>query len=88
MDSLKTEIKEFLLDAGIENELINDQLELLGDDSKVKSRDLVEILLIIEDFLDENHDIEFDWSSSNAMSSASSNFRTLGTLYAHVLSLL
>ena len=88
MDSLKTEIKEFLLDAGIENELINDQLELLEDDSKVKSRDLVEILLIIEDFLDENHDIEFDWSSSNAMSSASSNFRTLGTLYAHVSSLL
>ena len=88
MENLKIEIKEFLLEAGIGEELINEELELLGDDSKVKSRDLVEILLIIEDFLDENYDIEFDWSSSNAMSSASSNFRTLGTLYAHVSSLL
>ena len=88
MEKLKIEITEFLIDTGIDANLINDQLELLGDDSKVKSRDLVEILLIIEDFLDENYDVEFDWSSSNAMSSASSNFRTLGTLYAHVSSFL
>lgn len=88
MDKLISEIKFFLNESGISEEDINLDLRLLGDDSKVKSRDLVEILLIVEDFLDENYNIEFDWSSSSAMSQANSNFRTLGTLVSHIESLL
>ena len=88
MNNLQIEITEFLVDIGIAKNLINSELKLLGDESSVKSRDLVEILLIIEDYLDENHDVEFDWTSSNAMSSASSNFRTLGSLYDYIDSLV
>tara|TARA_B100000900_G_C19947044_1_gene460103 strand:+ start:231 stop:497 length:267 start_codon:yes stop_codon:yes gene_type:complete len=88
MEKLVKEIKDFLLESGIKDEDINENLMLLGDKSIVKSRDLVEILLIVEDFLDENYDIEFDWSSSNAMSSASSNFRNLGSLFDHIRSLI
>ena len=88
MEKLIIEIKDFLLEAGIDDAEINDDLMLLGDESNVKSRDLVEILLIVEDFLDDNYDVEFDWSSSNAMSSASSNFRSLGSLIEHIKSLI
>ncbi len=88
MEKLINEIEEFIQELGIDKSLINEDLQLLGDESKIKSRDLVEILLIIEDYLDENHEIEFDWSSSNAMSDASSNYRNLGTLINHIKSLI
>ena len=80
MNPLEQEMRDFLTDLGIESSEINNDLKLIGDDASIKSRDLVELLLIIEDFLDEKHGIEFDWSSSNAMSNASSNYRTLGSL--------
>ena len=88
MEKLIKEITEFLIDADIPEVDITNDLKLLGDESIVESRELVEILLIVEDFLDENFDVEFDWSSSNAMSSASSNFRSLGSLFDHVKSLI
>tara|TARA_B100002019_G_C21216520_1_gene572343 strand:- start:415 stop:681 length:267 start_codon:yes stop_codon:yes gene_type:complete len=88
MENLVSEIKEFIQELGIDESEINEDLQLLGDGSKVKSRDLVEILLIIEDYLDEKHNVEFDWSSSNAMSDANSNYRNLGTLITHVKSLI
>lgn len=88
MEKLLKEITEFLIDADIPEVDITNDLKLLGDESIIKSRELVEILLIVEDFLDENFDVEFDWSSSNAMSSASSNFRSLGSLIDHVKSLI
>lgn len=84
MEKLTEEIKCFLIEAGISDNDITNDLKLLGDESVIKSRDLVEILLIVEDFLDENYGVDFDWSSSNAMSSASSNFRTLGSLLEHI----
>ena len=88
MESLKKEIIDFICDLGIDQKEINEEFKLLGDDSDIKSRDLVEILLIIEDFLDEKYEIEFDWSSSNAMSNASSNYRNLGSLFSHVENLI
>lgn len=84
MESLEKEIIDFICDLGIDRKVINEEFKLLGDESDIKSRDLVEILLIIEDFLDEKYEIEFDWSSSNAMSNASSNYRNLGSLLSHV----
>ena len=84
MQMLEQQIHEFLLDFGFSSDEINDDIMLIGDDAKIKSRDLVEILLIIEDYLDDEHDIEFDWASSNAMSNASSNYRTLGSLKKYV----
>jgi len=88
MDSLKDEIVDFIIELGVEKEDISEEFILLGEQSQIKSRDLVEILLIVEDYLDEKHEIEFDWSSSNAMSNASSNYRNLGSLYTHIESLI
>lgn len=84
MHPLEQQIQEFLEDFGFSPEDINDEIKLIGDNASIKSRDLVEILLIIEDFLEEEHDIEFDWASSNAMSNANSNYRTLGTLKNYI----
>ena len=88
MDLLKDEVIEFIVELGVEKEDISEEFILLGEKSQIKSRDLVEILLIVEDYLDEKHEIEFDWSSSNAMSNASSNYRNLGSLFAHIDSLI
>ena len=61
---------------------------LLGEESHVKSRELVEILLELEDLMDEEFSIEFDWSSNSAMSEANSNYRTIESLSDHLKSLV
>lgn len=61
---------------------------LLGEESPVKSRELVEILLELEDLMDEEFSIEFDWSSNSAMSEANSNYRTIESLSDHLKSLV
>ena len=44
MQMLEQQIHEFLLDFGFSSDEINDDIMLIGDDAKIKSRDLVEIL--------------------------------------------
>lgn len=88
MQKLEKEIFEFLNELDLSSTEINKEVKLIGEDANIKSRDLVEILLIVEDYLDENYDIEFDWASSNAMSNASSNYRTLDSLLAHVQTII
>lgn len=85
---LENEILEFLSDLDLDSSKTNKEVKLIGEDANIKSRDLVEILLIVEDYLDENYDIEFDWSSSNAMSNASSNYRTLTSLLNYVQTII
>jgi hypothetical protein len=84
MKELEQEIFEFLNELDMDSSKITKEVRLIGEDAYIKSRDLVEILLIVEDYLDENYDIEFDWASSNAMSNASSNYRTLDSLLSYV----
>ncbi len=70
-----------------EDQITNDTI-LLGDDSKIKSRELVEILLELEDFMEEEYSVEFDWSSNSAMSEANSNYKTVQTLSDHLFTLI
>ena len=84
MKELEQEIFEFLSELDMDSSKITKEVRLIGEDAYIKSRDLVEILLIVEDYLDENYDIEFDWASSNAMSNANSNYRTLDSLLSYV----
>ena len=67
MKELEKEIFEFLSELDMDSSKITNEVRLVGEDAYIKSRDLVEILLIVEDYLYENYDIEFDWASSNAM---------------------
>jgi hypothetical protein len=60
---------------------------LIGPDRRIKSGELVGLLLAIEDFAEGRMDKRFDWNSDSAMSEAKSIFRTVGTLAAHVAQL-
>ncbi len=63
---------------------ISKDTELIGSGSFVKSRELVEILLSLEDFAEDELQAEFDWTSDSAMSMSRSIFRTAGTLAHHL----
>ena len=48
MDLLKDEVIEFIVELGVKKD-ISEEFILLGEKSQIKSRDLVEILLIVEE---------------------------------------
>lgn len=52
---------------------------LIGSSAHVKSREIVELFLALEDAL-EARGVAFDFSSDSAMSDTRSHFRTVGTL--------
>jgi acyl carrier protein len=60
---------------------------LIGSDAIVKSRQLVEILLAVEEYADEKLGVAFNWSSDAAMSQRRSVFRTPASLAEHLASL-
>lgn len=53
---------------------------LIGQNASIKSRHLVELLLFLEDYMDAEHGVEFEWASDSAMSEARSAYRTIGSL--------
>lgn len=61
---------------------LTDESELIGSSAILNSRDLVVLLLEVEEFLEEEYDAEFNWYSDSAMSDARSRLRTIGTLAA------
>ncbi len=77
-----SEILELSLDK------ITSNMTLLGDSAEIKSRELVEILLEIEDFMEDDYSVEFDWASDSAMSDANSNYKTVETLTKYLESLI
>lgn len=54
--------------------------QLIGSTSAVRSRELLEVLLELEDWADDEFDNPFDWTSDTAFSSERSAFRTVDTL--------
>lgn len=63
---------------------IGEGTELIGSRATIKSRELVEILLALEEFAEDELDKEFDWTSDSALSMSKSIFRTAGTLALHL----
>ena len=55
---------------------IEKDARLIGDDAIIDSRSLVELLLALEEFIDEEYGAAFDWSSDRAMSAKNSPFQT------------
>jgi len=61
---------------------------LVGGKAAIRSRELVELLLAVEDALERDYGIGFDWSSDQAMSAASSRYRTICSFADHLASLV
>lgn len=60
---------------------------LIGSGSPLKSRELVELLVAVEEFAEDKIGIQFDWTSDSAMSETRSVYRTIGTLADHLAGL-
>ncbi len=63
------------------------QSVLVGSDSGIKSRQLVELLLALEEYADDEMGVEFDWTTDAAMSDVRGFLRSIESLAAHLASL-
>ena len=61
---------------------------LLDSNAPIQSRELVELLLIVEEHMEEKFNVEFDWTSDSAMSLTRSIFKNIGSLANHLCQLL
>lgn len=81
----KDKIHNFLMTAvgnlvEIPADELTDASELVGSNAILNSRDLVVLLLEVEEFLEDEYGAEFNWYSDSALSDARSRLRTIGTL--------
>ncbi len=56
--------------------VIDEGARLIGDEAVIDSRSLVELLLLLEEFMQEQFKVAFDWTNDRAMSAKRSPFRT------------
>ena len=60
---------------------------LVGSDSSIKSRQLVELLLALEEYADDEMGLEFDWTNDAAMSNTRGFLRSVESLSEHIAGL-
>jgi hypothetical protein len=85
LDVIQVRVRQSVAESGeMAMEEVTLETELIGPNSAVKSRALVEVLLDLEEFAEESLGAEFDWTSDAAMSQSRSIFRTIGTLAGHL----
>lgn len=88
LESIRNRVRGKLAEvSGLELSQVNDETRLIGSNAVVESQGLVELLLAMEDFAEDELATSFDWSSDSAMSRSRSLFRTVGTLAHHLHSL-
>jgi len=82
-------VSEFLLDSLKEfqqrqeipeDSILDHDTLLMGDGGVIDSRSLVELLIGLEEFLEEQFSADFNWTTDRAMSAKRSPFRTLKSL--------
>ena len=61
--------------------------QLVGEKRSIKSMQLVELLLKMEDYVEKNFNSEFNWDNNSAMSETFSVLRTVESLAEHVIKL-
>ena len=61
--------------------------QLVGEKRSIKSMQLVELLLQMEDYVEKNFNNEFNWDNNSAMSETFSVLRTVESLAEHVIKL-
>lgn len=69
---------------GVAAETVTRDDVLMGPGARLKSRDLVMLTIEVEDFMLETFNTEFSWSTDQAMSTARSPFRTVGSLIDYI----
>mgnify|MGYP006147164469 FL=1 len=60
---------------------------LVGPDRALKSIELVELLLKMEDYVEEKFNSKFNWADNSAMSETRSVLRTINSLANHIVEL-
>jgi len=88
----KIEISEFIIQQ-LNNickdnpqEFTNDT-QLVGEQRSIKSVELVELLLSLEEYVEDNTKVKFDWSGDSAMSERRSILKNIDTLSEHIVEL-
>lgn len=66
---------------------VAENMALIGPESALSSRQLIEVLLELEEFAEDELGTEFDWTSDSALSLSRSVLRTVGVLTDHLYSL-
>jgi hypothetical protein len=64
---------------------ISGDSNLIGSNRIIKSRTFVELMLSIEEYLEDQYDLDFDWTSDKAMSGKRSPFLTVNTLIEFII---
>lgn len=82
LKELKFQKENSLID---ENTVLDENSRLIGSERIIKSRTFVELMLAIEEFVEDEYDLEFDWSNDRAMSGKRSPFLTVGTLVDFII---
>jgi len=84
IDLLKKKVSEV---SGLEEIELDADTTLIDSQSPIQSRELVELMLLLEEHMEDELDVEFDWTSDSAMSEARSIFRNIGSLAEHLYKL-
>jgi hypothetical protein len=61
--------------------------QLIGEQRSIKSVELVDLLLCLEEYVEDNLKAKFDWSGDSAMSEGKSILKNVDTLSAHIFEL-
>ncbi len=84
-DEIVAKVKGLLVELGSLSETeITEDTALIGPGATIKSRVIVEILLALEEYAEDELDAEFDWTSDSAISIERSVFRAVGPLAKHL----
>lgn len=85
IETLESRIMAMLVEiTGADATDFTPETPLIGAERALKSRELVELLLELEDFAEDDLGVVFDWTSDSAMSERNSIFRTVAALAAHI----
>ncbi len=57
---------------------------LIGPETSLSSLKLVEFLLEVEELMEDEYNVEFDWTSDSVLSMNNSILKTFGTLVDHL----
>jgi hypothetical protein len=80
-------IKELALICKDPKRIFLSSTALVGPERALKSIELVELLLKMEDYVEEKFNSKFNWADNSAMSETRSVLRTINSLAQHIVEL-
>lgn len=85
---IEQQVRALVAEMGeIEISQLSEDTPLIGPGSAIPSRVIVELLLSLEEYAEDNLNCEFDWMSDSAMSLENSQYRNIGVLADHLYGL-